>query len=109
MWVLMFNISADWSKKANFVPVNISYMYITCLRHSSMEHYNLLTLYHFCIQIVKFSTHKMCFKPKLQKMYLGLIITKSVLRRVRNCVGEQVVCLEIVASSYLFSLTIAFT
>ena len=40
---------------------------------------------------------------------LTLVISfiKSGLRRVRNCVGEQVVCLEIVASSYVFILTIA--
>ena len=32
-------------------------------------------LYHFCVQITKFDTLKMCFMPKPQKMYLQIIVT----------------------------------
>ena len=31
------------------------------------EHWNVSTLYHYRVQITKFSTHKTCFKPKSQK------------------------------------------
>ena len=35
--------------------------------YHSIEHQNLLTLYHFRIQIAIFGTHKTCYKPKSQK------------------------------------------
>lgn len=47
---------------AKFVLTNISFMYT--------EHWNLSTLYHIHAQITNINTHKLCFNPKPQKMYL---------------------------------------
>ena len=65
LWVLIFDISADWPKN-----VNISYKH-----YSSIEHYNLSALYHFRIQIAKFNTYKTCFRPKSQKNVPAIIVT----------------------------------
>ena len=54
-------INVGWigPKTQNFVPANISYTHI--------EHWNVSTLYHYHVQIAKFSTRKTSFKPKSQK------------------------------------------
>ena len=49
-------------KPQNFVPTIISYKH-----YNTIEYYNLSTLYHFLVQIAKFSTRKRYFKPKSQK------------------------------------------
>ena len=63
----MFNIFADWPKNKKIVPAYISYTHYRTLEMS--------TLYHYHVQIAKFSTRKTHFKPKLQKMYLQIIVT----------------------------------
>ena len=54
---------------------NRNILYSQTLAIDITEHWDLSTLYHFCIQITKLSTRKVCFKPKSQKMYLQIIIT----------------------------------
>ena len=54
-------------KMQHFILANI--------RHICYRTLEFVTLYHFRVQIVKFSTRKTCFNQNHGKMYLQIIVT----------------------------------